>query len=214
MIFTTPEELQDSIDSAEVSDKIRNLKLFFSGLITGISFHVPSHFRQLQVLRCVPKRYSGHLLIDGKSTYHETRLDKWQAHRHKHHELVIGHSRGCRANFTEEEQEELKSHFQGFQAKPGRTNWNDVKGRVAAILGLAVGSVKFALGFKAVAGGVYLKYAFGLHSLELGMAGAKVASVATVAGSAVVLGVGVAAAVYFVPWGALFTWLQRKFSWM
>src|SRR5689334_7238095 len=96
VMFTTPENLQDNINSIKRSDGLPNLNLLFSGEILEISFDVPSYFSQLKVLRCVPSRYGGHLLVDGSSTYNGVGLDKWQANRHKKHNLIIGHSRGVR----------------------------------------------------------------------------------------------------------------------
>ncbi|KAJ0277262.1 hypothetical protein CBS470a_010366 [Colletotrichum nupharicola] len=63
-------------------------------------------------------------------------------------------------------------------------------------------------------GGVYVKYAFGFHALELGAAGAKAATVVTAAGPAVVMGVTAAAAVYFIPWESLMDWLKGALSFL
>jgi len=162
------------------------------------------------------------LFVDGSSTYNDVRLDKWQAHRHKYHTLVIGHESGvrikltdivnlsnwarCRSNFSESEQAELRQHFGTLS---GKSRWDEVKGTVAAIVGIAVGTVKLGVSLSGAAGGIYVKYTFGFHALELGAAGAKMTAVVTAAGPAVVLGVTAAAAVYFVPWESLFDWLKR-----
>ncbi|VUC33460.1 unnamed protein product [Clonostachys rosea] len=206
-----------------MSDGLPILKLLFSGEILETSFDVPS---QLKVLRCVARGYGGHLLVDGSSTYNGVRLDKWQAHRHKNHTLIIGHKRGlrivlndttslpnrsqCRSRFNESERSQLDDHFEDMSSK---SRWDEVKGTDASIMGIAVESVKLAASFKGAAGGMYFKYAFGFHAVELGMGGAKVATIATAAGGAVALGVDVAAAVYFIPWEGLFDWLKRSFPW-
>lgn len=188
---------------------------------------MPSHFSQLKVLRCALRRDGGTLFIDGESTYNNVCLDKWQAHRHTRHTLIIGHERGvrirlsgitnlpnwsrCRSNFSDEEQENLRQHFDTLSS---RSRWDEVKGTVAAVVGIAVGTTKFSMAVSGAVGGIYAKYTFGLHAFELGAAGAKLTTVATAAGPAVVLGVTAAAAVYFIPWEGLWNWLKSAFSWL
>ncbi|KAJ0271919.1 hypothetical protein COL940_010727 [Colletotrichum noveboracense] len=104
----------------------------------------------------------------------------------------------CRNQFTESEQAELRQHFD----------------TLSAIVGLAIGTVKLKIAANAAVGGVYVKYAFGFHALELGAAGAKAATVVTAAGPAVVMGVTAAAAVYFIPWESLMDWLKGALSFL
>ncbi|KAI8165752.1 hypothetical protein K4K49_010289 [Colletotrichum sp. SAR 10_70] len=224
MLFTTVELLQQTIDAAELSAKHRVLNLLFSPEIEEVTFDVPPHFSQLKVLRCADRRDHGKLFVDGAATYNNVRLDKWQAHRHKNHTLIIGDERGvriklsdivtlphwarCRNNFDGAEQNEIFQHFQNLS---GKSRWEDVKGIVSSILGLATGAAKLGVRLSGAAGGIYAKYTFGLHALEIGAAGVKVSAVATAAGSAVVLGVAAGAAVYFIPWEGLFEWLKRAF---
>jgi hypothetical protein len=85
--------------------------------------------------------------------------------------------------------------------------WREWKGPVAAILGLTVAAGKFAVGLKAAAGGVFIEYKLGLMSLKVAAGVAKTSALVTAAGSAVLLGAGVAAAVYFVPWDDVFSWI-------
>lgn len=226
MLFTTPERLQSTIDTMKLSPKHRTLNLLASPDIPDLAFHVPSHFTTLKILRCAKHRDGGTLLVDGSSTYNAVRLDKWQAHRHKNHTLVVGHKRGvrirlgdlaelphwarCRSQFSEGEQDELRRQFGRLTggSDGGKSGWDEVKGAVAAIMGIVGGGVKLSAGLSGSAGGVYARYTFGMHALEIGAAGAKIAAVATAAGPAVVLGVGAATAVYFIPWESLFGWLK------
>jgi hypothetical protein len=226
-LVATARNLQDTIDDVALSDKQPILNLLVSSEVPEIAFHVPSHFSQLKVLRCRPNAERGTLFVDGASTYNNVRLDKWQAHRHKHHTLIIGHEGGvrirlhgiaglpnwarCRNIFTPSEEEALCQHFGKLS---GKSCWEDVKGTVAAILGIAVGTAKFAGSLSGAVGGIYVKYAFGLQSFELGAAGAKLTTIVTAAGPAVVLGVTAAAAIYFIPWEGLFAWLKGCFSWL
>ncbi|KAJ0333632.1 hypothetical protein COL922a_010812 [Colletotrichum nupharicola] len=227
MLFTTAQGLQDTIATIKTRSKHHILNLLVSPEVDEIWFHVPSHFNQLKVLRCAAEGTKGKLYVDGSSTYNNVRLDKWQAHRHKRHALLLGHERGvrirladianipnwarCRNQFTESEQAELRQHFDTLS---GKTRWNDVRGVVSAIVGLAIGTVKLKIATNAAVGGVYVKYAFGFHALELGAAGAKAATVVTAAGPAVVMGVTAAAAVYFIPWESLMDWLKGALSFL
>src|SRR6266516_3636181 len=60
MAFTTAEGLQDTIDTIKLSTEHRTLNLLVSPEVPEISFHVPSHFSQLKVLRCVKHRGGKH----------------------------------------------------------------------------------------------------------------------------------------------------------
>uniref|UniRef100_L2FT74 Uncharacterized protein n=1 Tax=Colletotrichum fructicola (strain Nara gc5) TaxID=1213859 RepID=L2FT74_COLFN len=227
MLFTTAQGLQDTIAAIKTRSKHHILNLLVSPEVDEIWFHVPSHFSQLKVLRCAAEGTKGKLYVDGSSTYNNVRLDKWQAHRHKRHTLLLGHRRGvrirladivnipnwarCRNQFTESEQAELRQHF---DALSGKSRWNDVRAVVSAIVGLAVGTVKPKIAANAAVGGVYVKYAFGFHALEIGAAGAKAATVINAAGPAVVMGVTAAAAVYFIPWESLIDWLKGALSFL
>ncbi|KAF4826055.1 hypothetical protein CGCTS75_v009562 [Colletotrichum tropicale] len=202
MLFTTAQGLQDTISAIKTTSKQHILNLLVSTEVDEIWFHVPSHFRQLKVLRCAAHGSKGKLYIDGSSIYHSVRLDKWQAHRHNRHSLLLGYARGVRIRvaaivnipnwaryrnqFTESKQAELRQHFDTLS---GKSRWNDVRGVVSAIVGLVVGTMKLKIAANAAVGGVYVKYAFGFHALELGAAGAKAATVITAAGPAVVMGV-------------------------
>ncbi|KAJ0353800.1 hypothetical protein COL154_002853 [Colletotrichum chrysophilum] len=227
MLFTTAQGLQDTLAAMKTTSKQHILNLLVSPDVDEIWFHVPSHFSQLKVLRCAAHGSKGKLYIDGSSTYNSVRLDKWQAHRHKRHTLLLGYARGvrirvaeivnmpnwarCRNQFTESEQAELRQHF---DALSGKSRWDDIKGVVAAIVGLAVGTVKIKIAANAAVGGVYVKYAFGFHALELDAAGARAATIVTAAGPAVVMGVTAAAAVYFIPWESLMDWLRGALSFL
>ncbi|KAK0627325.1 hypothetical protein B0T14DRAFT_421158 [Immersiella caudata] len=233
--FTTAERLQETIEdiSNTVSGKKKRrpvLNLLVSPDLDETSFHVPSKFRQLRVLRCVPHRDGRYLLIDGSSTYNNVRLDTWQAHRHTQHELVIGHERGVRiklsnlsrnwsakrSEFSMDEKEEIRRYFDHLprQGDTGSWRWEDVKKPVATIVGLVVGGARFSLAIKGAAGGFYTKFAFGKFAFELGAAGAELSVVATAAGGAIVLGAAAGAAIYYIPWNVFFGWLKGAVSWL
>ncbi|KAM7190168.1 hypothetical protein V8F33_009645 [Rhypophila sp. PSN 637] len=231
--FTTVDGLQATIDNLTLTDSGKTLNLIASPELSQMSFHVPSHFRQLKVLRCAPPDNQGILFVEGSSTYHKVRLDEWQAHRHKRHRLVIGHERGVRISlgdqlatlhphwarsrneYTEVEKDQLRQHFERLPKKEP-WDWNEMKGPVSAIMGILLGAAKFTAGVaaKGASGGMYVKYSFGLHAFELGVAGTKASVIATAAGSAVVLGVGTMAAIYFIPWDSLFDYMKSALSWL
>lgn len=228
-VFTTADDLQLAIDRIKTTKKRRILNLLVSPALPEIAFHVPSHFHQLRVLRCAPRSDKQTLLIEGSSTYHHVRLDRWQVHHHRKHELIIGHERGvrikltgferdghwarARKEYTASEREELRTYFDSLP-KEGSPQWDKVKGSVAAIVGIVVGTAKFGLSIKAAAGGFYTSYAYGLHALKFGAAGAKLSVTATAAGPAVLLGVTAAAMIYYVPWPTFFAWLKGVLSWL
>jgi hypothetical protein len=208
-------------------DSRRILNLLVSTEIHDIFFDVPSHFRKLKVLRCASKSDDGILHIDGLSTFNNVRVDQWQADQHKDHRFIVGYQKGVRIrladvsnfdtwnrtrnNFTDAERDEL---YHRFRDMASTSRWDEIKGSVASIMGIAIGAGSLALNMSGAAGGLYVKYAFGFHALELGVGGLAVKTVATAAGSAVVLGVSAGLAIYFIPWEGLFQWLRKAFSWL
>ncbi|OTA98948.1 hypothetical protein M426DRAFT_325553 [Hypoxylon sp. CI-4A] len=231
IVYITPAEgLQETIDSVKLSSKRPTLNLLASAGVPEICFHVPSHFEKLKVLRCAPKNDGGSLLIDGSSTYHSIRVSRWEANRHKEHTLIVGHQRGVRIKlatvapdtswtritrpheeYSPTEQDEL---LQLFQKLSGDIGFSEIKTVIATIMGLVVGPKEFNMGMKAAADGIHVKYAFGVRAAQLGMAGAKIHSIATAAGPAIILGVSAAALVYFIPWEVVFEYLKIGLSWI
>ncbi|KAI1439838.1 hypothetical protein F5Y02DRAFT_404585 [Annulohypoxylon stygium] len=228
---TTAEALQETIDTIKPTSKRTVLNLLASSEVPEISFNVPSHFDKLKVLRCASKRDKGKLLIDGSSTYHHVRLDKWEAHRHKYHTLILGYQRGVRIklasiapntpwsrivrnhdDYSSIEVDEILQLFEKLAGTNGQ--WDEIKGTVAAILSLVIGTYKSVMGMKAGEGGIDVRYAFGITAAELGVVSTKLAPIATAAGPAVALGVVAAAAVYFIPWDMLFDYLKSGLSWI
>ncbi|XDG07497.1 hypothetical protein ABKA04_007112 [Annulohypoxylon sp. FPYF3050] len=228
---TTAEALQETIDTIKPTSKRTVLNLLASSEVPEISFNVPSHFDKLKVLRCASKRDKGKLLIDGSSTYHHVRLDKWEAHRHKYHTLILGYQRGVRIklasiapntpwsrivrnhdDYSSTEVDEILQLFEKLAGTNGQ--WDEIKGTVAAILSLVIGTYKSVMGMKAGEGGIDVRYAFGITAAELGVVSTKLAPIATAAGPAVALGVVAAAAVYFIPWDMLFDYLKSGLSWI
>lgn len=225
MYYTTVEGLQGTIDALGDVRKYPTLNILASREIPELlPFHAPSSFEELKVLRCARRDDQGTLMINGSSTYAKVRLDEWQERKRYGHTLVLGFERGvriklsnvanlqnwgrCRDTFSEAETAEVEQKFK--ELPPSTGSWDNAKGTVAAIMGIVVGGGKFCMSLKAsgAVGGLCFKYSFGIHSVQIGMAGAKFSAVATAAGSGLVLGMAAAAAVYYIPWGSLLDWLQ------
>lgn len=221
MFYTTVEGLQGTIQSLGRSCRYPTLKILVSPEIHELlPFHVPSCFKELWVLRCARRHSQGILLVDGASTYAKVRLDMWQEHRHRHH-LTIGHERGVRIklanvtefsawgrsrnNFSDAEKAELRMYASSLSEG---SSWKDAKSTLAPIMGIVVGTRKCY----ASVNGMFVKYAYGFHHLEVGILSAKVGDVATAAGTGLALSVATAVAVYYIPWPALFNWLDKALT--
>jgi hypothetical protein len=225
-IVTTDDWLQATINDVKRDKRRRRLTVLVSGEVDEISFDVHSCIRTLKILRCGDSDANRQLLINGSSTFGEVRLDMWQAKRRKRSiylglgvQIKVelnGNSSWARSTneFDAFQQEELRRYVRSMGHISTNSAWDEWKGPVAVILGLAVGAGKFAFSMKVAAGGMYAKYKFGMLAVELGAAGAKGSVVATAAGPAILLGVGVAAAVYFIPWDSVFKWLEKVIAWL
>ena len=199
-------------------------------------FHVPEpHISALRIQRCsVEKDGQPQLTLNGMSTYVGTRVDEWQSLANKEgREFWLGHkvlirpdilhspcwAHSSRQNFSRMDgrEERLHGHFDYMErtAMDSPDWWERWRGSIAGILGLAAGSAKLLAGFDATAKGIYLQYQFGIFSkLTFAAGSASAKTVVSVAGPAVLLGVGVAATVYFVPWDSVYSWLTDAFSWL
>ncbi|KAK8042915.1 hypothetical protein PG994_013398 [Apiospora phragmitis] len=89
--------------------------------------------------------------------------------------------------------------------RPERPWWEKWEKPIGHIIGILTGA-KNAQSMRATAGGLFVEYHFGAAALSIGAAGLPQA-ITLAAGPAAMLGVGAAAAAYFVPWDAVFKWL-------
>ncbi|KAK6827630.1 hypothetical protein PG987_010971 [Apiospora arundinis] len=89
--------------------------------------------------------------------------------------------------------------------RPPQPWWEKWQGPIGHIIGILTGA-KNAHSMRATAGGLFVEYHFGAAALSIGAAGLPQA-ITLAAGPAMMLGVGAAAAVYFVSWEAVFKWL-------
>ncbi|GAB1315445.1 hypothetical protein MFIFM68171_05655 [Madurella fahalii] len=116
-------------------------------------------------------------------------------------------------SLSSEDKEKLRTHLQAMEnADMDGKWWRAWKGPVSAILGLAVAAGKLAIGLEATVAGIFVEYTFGYMSWKAAAAAPKTSVTMTAAGSAILLGVGVAAAVYVIPWDGLFSWFRGFFA--
>ncbi|KAK1569360.1 uncharacterized protein LY79DRAFT_496530, partial [Colletotrichum navitas] len=207
------------------------LVIVVSGHFDSISFHVPRTIRVLVVIRCgFGSNINHQLCISGDSSFRNTELQEWQYTRHKGI-LYLGpgvgisidldraqwaHARQAfQRGFTDSEKRRLERHFNMMRNKPRNGEWwEEWRGRVASIMGILSGGVKLAASVKASAGGGFFHLQYGMLSLKAGGAFVKGAAIISAAGPAVLVGVGVAAAIYFVRWDKPFSWFERRFPWL
>lgn len=204
------------------SDRIRN-----------ISIRVPRKLgiKALTILRAgavanMNETSQQSLLITGRSTFNGVRFDEWQGKDRKSSRLVLGSNvrikvnvngrsnwtQACRNNngqsthlaaakkYVEESSQHARSSGQG---------WDDWRGIVSAVLGVAVGAGKFALEMKAAAAGIFVQYKFGAFAFTAGAGSVSASTVITALGTGTLLGAGAAAVVYFIPWDELNTFVQN-----
>ncbi|KIW38381.1 uncharacterized protein PV06_09352 [Exophiala oligosperma] len=90
--------------------------------------------------------------------------------------------------------------------------WSRVKEPLSAILSLVVATGKVLVALKATAGGIFVQYKVAGMSFNLAGGAFKTSALLTATGPAALVGAGVAAAVYFIPWFTVFSWIQGFFS--
>ncbi|KAH8756796.1 hypothetical protein F5882DRAFT_523844 [Hyaloscypha sp. PMI_1271] len=229
LLVTTVEDLQEAIET--IRKEFRHCKvltILVSAQVDALyPFAVGSWIQTLQIFRCGPDTdRNGRLLIAGDSTFNKISLDKWQEEERNGRKLLVGDGVGVRVdskwrssaassafNLNKEQQEELKAHLEAMRkGKMHRNWWKKWKGPVAAILGLVTTTGKIAVSLKVAAGGAFVNFNCAAFSLQAGVVGLKASAVTTAVGSAFLLGVGVAAAVYFIPWGDLISWIGSLIS--
>lgn len=84
--------------------------------------------------------------------------------------------------------------------------WESWKGLIATLLGVTAGVTKFQAGMKLTGAGFYCS-----HWLGIKLFGGYISTSATISAAAPAVGMalGVAAAVYFIPWDSLWAYFQR-----
>lgn len=79
-------------------------------------------------------------------------------------------------------------------------------------MGLVAGTSSFAAGMDFGAKGIYVAFNFGKMSFAAGAGQTHLLAAASATAPPILLGMGAAAIVYFVPWKNLFAWFQGIFA--
>ncbi|KXH42944.1 hypothetical protein CSIM01_01698 [Colletotrichum simmondsii] len=195
-------------------DEIRELVLIVSSQFDDIYFKMPHNVKLLMVLRAETcSSTGGQLCINGRSVFRGTKICNWQSRRHNG-SLFFGPNVGVpidprgehwteakrtfERDFTADEKQKLRRQFEKMRSQPMDGNgWlKEWKGIIASVMGVLAGGSKLVAAITASTGGVFVHYQYGIMSIKVGAAFAKGSMIATAAGPAIFVGVGVAAAVY------------------
>ena len=223
VLVTTSDWLQETIE--EVHDLQKHSSMILASTdVSTISFSVGSRIDTLTILRCRRGRggtRGGQLLITGSSEFHSARIDQWQNRHRRGRRLIIGkgvgiwidsadNDRWSASNLSAKAREKVRRKLDRMRNTEMEGSWWEKwRGYVASILGVAVTGSKLTAGLKASASGMFVNFQVaGLGAFQFGKAGAGMVTLGTAAGPAVLHVVGVAAAVYFIPWEGVLTSLK------
>ena len=228
---TTRKRLNQILDKLDSYEEIESVFMLVSRKVHNISFSVRGeNITDLKIVRCNDGQ-EGNVTINGGSTFGGTRLDQWQVNSERR--LYIGehgvqirvedpsvipgwadaHKSPATAAVSDRVKD-LKTQLEKTEGASSSTWtewWDKWNGPAAAAVGIATATTKYAFDLKGVVGGVAVRHTVSSplfkSTTEVAAFGAKLSSVVTAAGPAVILGVASAAAVYFVPWERFFGWL-------
>jgi hypothetical protein len=219
---TQENRLQDTLNYIRRDRRPRqDYVILVSGFVSEISFHIDENIDKLKILRANSLDQGGQLIIDGASTLNGTRIDEWEAKRRRQqlwfdpqvHIRVSnlddmslwGRSVG---GLTSGQQDMLLPLLKNLNDTSNEGScWNRWRGVIAIIAGTAAGTAKCLAGIDLSAKGVYVAFQLGKLSFHAGGGSIKLLAVAKVAAPPILIGAGVAAAIYFIPWDRFFDWL-------
>lgn len=242
LCITTPQHLQREIDSTASDGQVQELFILVSRQVDlpELKFDVPAGVDNLYIIRCTSPRprttttvtdtpHTNKLILNGSSTFSGVRLDEWQAKRVADHNLILGPgvviqlsmgipwtARDALGSISKKQREEVTKHFREMcEAKyEGAPQWDKWKGPVNRLLDVAAGSATATQVVECYANGIVVQAAakltdFGVEGLLKVSAGLLCVSGP---GQIALAGVGVAAAVYFVPWDTVWGWFRAAFG--
>ncbi|KAF0318688.1 hypothetical protein GQ607_014104 [Colletotrichum asianum] len=219
VVVTTDSALDSTIRDLAKSHECDELVLVVSGHLEVIDFDVPSNFRVLMVLRC------------GFGSNAKSMIQRW-AQKERRRRLFLGPAvlididpeekswanseQAFKQNLSSREKTKIRRHVEKMKKTSVDDGewWKRWRGSLASILGILACGTKFAVSIKASAGGALFQFQYGLLNIKVGAACAEASGFVTAAGPAVLIGVGVAAAVYYVPWDSILEWLGGILSWL
>lgn len=210
----------------------QRLMLLVSPYVASISFHIPRKFHMVTVYRCgdLPRENRGkngedQVLIQDSSTFCNFRLRQWEDRPQnlKNRRLCLLGNVYLELDFNDmdgydnlpclstDDKNKFIYAMRGLQL-PSSTDessssfWDKWKAAIAILIGGLAGVAKFEAGIKLTGAGLYCSHWFGLKIF-----GGYLSTSAYVAAAApaVAVAFGTAAAVYFVPWGALWDYFKR-----
>jgi hypothetical protein len=224
--ITTRQNVQQAIDKLPRNGENTKLVILASDRIRNISCRISRTlgFHSLTILRSGVVTDNSEtsqppLLISGRSKFNGIRFDEWEE-EDRASSLVLGPNIRIKINVNgrstwtqayrntdrPEHLDAATKHVTEISRRPGQ-DWEDWRGIVSAVMGVAVGAGTFVLRMTAAAAGVFVQYKFGAFTFTAG-AGLASATVITALGTGTLLGVGGAAAVYFIPWVELSTFVE------
>lgn len=207
-----------------------------------VKFDVPSTIENLYIIRCGhqtsdaakqsnddPIDNNKKLILNGSSTFCNVRLDEWQAKRVDEHNVILGPgvviqltmgipwtARDALGSISKKQRQDVTKHFREMcEAKyEGSPEWDKWKGPVNKLLDVAAGSATATQVVECYANGIVVQAATKLT--ECGIEGALKISAGLLCvsgpGQLALAGVGVAAAIYFVPWDTVWGWFRAAFG--
>lgn len=238
MCITTPQGLQQEIDSSASHGQVHELFLLISRHveIQQLQFHVPKSIDNLYIIRCANEaRRPGSveankkLVLNGGSTFCGVRLDEWQSKRVGEHNVILGHdvviqlsmgipwtARDALAAISKQQREEVCKHFKEMcEAKcDGNPQWNKWREPVNKLLDVAAGTSSLAQVVECYAGGIVVQAATNLTASGIDGAFRISAGLLCLSGPGKIalVGVGAAAAIYYIPWDTVWGWFRNAFG--
>lgn len=239
MCYTTPETLQQEIDSTASDGQVHELFLLVSRYVDlqTSTFTVPDNIDNLYIIRCanvskVPGTVEGNskLVLNGGSTFCGVRLDEWQTKHVGDHNIILGPdviiqvsmggipwtARDAMGIISKEQRQEAAKHFKEMcEAKcEGNPEWNKWRSPVNKLLDVAAGTTTLASVVECYAGGIAIQVA--TKVAEGGIDGAFRIGAGLFClsgpGQIALAGVGAAAAIYFIPWNTVWGWFRSVFG--
>ncbi|UKZ72709.1 hypothetical protein TrVFT333_000343 [Trichoderma virens FT-333] len=217
------------VAAAEKSGLYDNLVIIASGFVSHLYFEIGSSIMDLKIYRCAanynPDEY---LHVDGFSTFHGQAIRSWEGMHHEaklwlgpgvvfnlgSHIGQLGQLSATSTAISDFDRDKLRAHIEKMDGvRMEGSWWEDFRAPISAIVGILTSAAKLAsTGFvKMSAGGMFVQYKFIGYALSTA---AATSMSAASAGSALLVAPGVAAAVYFIPWGSIFGWLNTVVSWL
>ena len=221
--MTTPDWLQRTINHIQDGGRCGQLTLFVSKKIEEIEFNVDPEIHTLSVYRCQHhSRSKCRLLIKGSSIFSSTRLDEWQARRHRH-ELYLGEGVGISVGMADDtawsetvtslpeaQREQVYGHFLCMKQDTGEGPWWDGwKRHMAIVVGYLSGVGGIAPSFEVTSEGCFVEYRFGATVCK---PSSRTPTIHSAAGTAGLLKAGVPAPIYFIKWDSLLKWVRGALS--